>query len=364
MKNNGENSPLCLYQLIDGYCYNSDSLILYDFAHRRFSDPRLFAPKRRSIIDIGAGCGILGLLFARAGYRVCMVEKDAYMSYLARINARGFKEARVINADFLEVGHADFDLWEGARESADLTPLRGVLSKSHSIEPIDLKTDSTKCILSKSDSAPTKGVLSKVDSTKCVESKVDSTKPIDLKVDSTPTKGVLSKPEKSPKSPAFSFAIFNPPFYSSLALEGQNPRINTARFEHYLPLSKLLAGLRGLLHAKARIAFIYDASQLDMVLCALKEEGFGSVCLQFVHPKKNALAKTFMVCARLGGRGRMEVLAPLFLSEANKGADASKHPFIPTKCVDEIYRRANLHSIKVHSRDIDLNNGIITDELH
>lgn len=43
-----------LFQLKNGYRYNSDSVFLWDFAMK-------FAPKGE-VLDVGAGCGILGLL--------------------------------------------------------------------------------------------------------------------------------------------------------------------------------------------------------------------------------------------------------------------------------------------------------------
>lgn len=77
---------LRLYQLSDGYCYNSDSLFLYDFA-------REFIPKVRAkrILDIGAGSGILGLLCARDFESfVTLVERDRDCAFLACKNADRF----------------------------------------------------------------------------------------------------------------------------------------------------------------------------------------------------------------------------------------------------------------------------------
>lgn len=48
---------MLIYQPIEGYCYNSDSLILYDFIMR-------FNPKKE-VLEIGSGCGIIGLLLKR-----------------------------------------------------------------------------------------------------------------------------------------------------------------------------------------------------------------------------------------------------------------------------------------------------------
>ena len=73
---------MLLYQPESGYCYNSDSIFLYDFISS-------FKPKGR-VLDVGAGCGIVGLLVARDNPRVELeaVEKqDIFIEY-ATINAR------------------------------------------------------------------------------------------------------------------------------------------------------------------------------------------------------------------------------------------------------------------------------------
>lgn len=75
------NTCLNLYQLSDGYCYNTDSLILAYFA-------RGFLKPKTRLLDIGAGCGILGLLCAREQtLELQMLEIDPKASLLARRNA-------------------------------------------------------------------------------------------------------------------------------------------------------------------------------------------------------------------------------------------------------------------------------------
>lgn len=89
---------MLLYQPQDGYCYNSDSIFLYDFISS-------FSPKGR-VLDVGAGCGVVGLLVARDNERVKLeaVEKqDIFVEY-ATINARVNKiDCTIYKKDFLEL---------------------------------------------------------------------------------------------------------------------------------------------------------------------------------------------------------------------------------------------------------------------
>lgn len=88
---------MLLYQPESGYCYNSDSIFLYDFINR-------FKPKGR-VLDVGAGCGIVGLLVARDNEKVSLeaVEKQAAFAEYARINARVNKiEYTLYESDFLD----------------------------------------------------------------------------------------------------------------------------------------------------------------------------------------------------------------------------------------------------------------------
>ena len=89
---------MLLYQPESGYCYNSDSMFLYDFISS-------FKPKGE-VLDVGAGCGIVGLLVARDNPKVKLeaVEKqDAFVEY-ATHNARINKiEYTLHQCDFLEL---------------------------------------------------------------------------------------------------------------------------------------------------------------------------------------------------------------------------------------------------------------------
>ncbi len=61
-----------LYQPLNGYCYNSDSIFLYHFITS-------FLPKG-DLLDIGCGVGIIGLLLTRDfGTKTTIIDKQAQM---------------------------------------------------------------------------------------------------------------------------------------------------------------------------------------------------------------------------------------------------------------------------------------------
>ncbi|MDQ7045628.1 MAG: methyltransferase [Sulfurimonas sp.] len=93
---------MLLYQPESGYCYNSDSVFLYDFISS-------FKPKGR-VLDVGAGCAIVGLLVARDNPKIHLeaVEKqEAFIEY-AQHNADVNKiDYKLHKGDFLELEFED-----------------------------------------------------------------------------------------------------------------------------------------------------------------------------------------------------------------------------------------------------------------
>ena len=88
---------MLLYQPNSGYCYNSDSIFLYDFINS-------FNPKGK-VLDVGAGCGVVGLLVARDNEKVVLeaVEKQEQFVEYATINARVNKiDYKINKCDFIE----------------------------------------------------------------------------------------------------------------------------------------------------------------------------------------------------------------------------------------------------------------------
>lgn len=87
---------MLLYQPEDGYCYNSDSIFLYDFIDR-------LNPRGR-MLDVGAGSGVLGLLVARDNrVELEAVEKQELFAFFSKKNAEvNGIEYKLHQVDFLE----------------------------------------------------------------------------------------------------------------------------------------------------------------------------------------------------------------------------------------------------------------------
>ena len=88
-----------IFQLKDGYRYNSDSLFLWDFARKNCS-----FKASQSLLDVGCGCGILGLLLARDfNCALSCIDIQPQNCELAQINAQANDiKASIICADFFK----------------------------------------------------------------------------------------------------------------------------------------------------------------------------------------------------------------------------------------------------------------------
>lgn len=88
---------MLLYQPQDGYCYNSDSIFLFDFIQS-------FSPKGK-LLDVGSGCGIIGLLLAKfCNIQLQMVEKQELMAFYSQKNSEvNGIESQMHQGDFLEM---------------------------------------------------------------------------------------------------------------------------------------------------------------------------------------------------------------------------------------------------------------------
>lgn len=86
-----------IFQLENGYCYNTDSLILAHFAKD------FLKPSCKNLLDIGCGSGVLALLCAREmqGGAWDLVEKEPNMAKCAMLNTKHI-DAKVHCMDFLD----------------------------------------------------------------------------------------------------------------------------------------------------------------------------------------------------------------------------------------------------------------------
>ncbi len=86
---------MLLYQPQNGYCYTSDSIILYDF----ISSCKI----KGEVLEVGSGCGIIGLLVARdnpINLSQIDIQEDFYL--LSKKNAEiNNINSEIINDDFL-----------------------------------------------------------------------------------------------------------------------------------------------------------------------------------------------------------------------------------------------------------------------
>lgn len=109
-----------LFQLKDGYRYNSDSLFLWDFARKNCS-----FKASQSLLDVGCGCGILGLLLARDfNCALSCIDIQPQNCELAQINAQANDiKASIICADF-------FKDWESGNSAGNSVGNFGIPSQS------------------------------------------------------------------------------------------------------------------------------------------------------------------------------------------------------------------------------------------
>ena len=99
---------MILAQLSSGYRYNSDTLVLYDFIRSNLQN---FSGR---VLDVGAGCGILGLLLKRDNKNASLNSLDILQinGEISKFNAmQNGLEAEFINADFANFKDSEkFDL--------------------------------------------------------------------------------------------------------------------------------------------------------------------------------------------------------------------------------------------------------------
>ena len=283
---------LRFYQLADGYAYNSDSLLLLDFAAQFCKN----TPK--NILDMGAGCGILGIMCAhyfRA--QVVAIECQPKVALLAAINAKTAPFNISTNSElskpkgYCQVLCADFLDKATPRHALNLLetmPSQENLAQAHRIHP------------------------------------------------HTP------KPKSSPK---FDLLLSNPPFYHDGTLKSTNEFLRQARYESQLPLQAWIHQSKKLLTPRGALVFCFQAREIARVLEALKQESFTCETLRLVYPLQSKHAKLALIYARLDSKAKLCIEPPLFTHNSSMQTDFTQE-------VTQIYATYRTHSIKVYAQDI------------
>ena len=105
LKSKQKGFSLLLYQEESGFLFNSDAHFLYDFISKS-------VPKGR-VLDVGCGCGIVGLLLKRDfDIDLTGIDIQEHNIFLSQINAKvNSLEGRFVLSDFKEFEDSDkFDL--------------------------------------------------------------------------------------------------------------------------------------------------------------------------------------------------------------------------------------------------------------
>jgi len=226
-----------LYQATSGYCYNSDSIFLYQFISS-------FKPKGK-LLDVGCGVGILSLLLSRDFIlETSIIDKQEKMLNYAKQNF----------------------------------------------------------------------VLNKLEA-----------------------KSYLGEFQDFKSSERFDMIVSNPPFYDSSVLKSKNIHLNIARYAEHLPIEDFISKVKSLLKPRGYFIFCYDAKQVDILLSVLRSKGINPETMQFVHSKINKTSKLVMICARVGSKSMMKILAPYIVFDENN---------CYTSLAQEAFTKASIHSIK------------------
>lgn len=341
---------LRFYQLHDGYAYNSDSLLLLDFAASfltpNASSPRTQSPKLLKLLDMGAGCGILGISCAlHFGAQVVAIERDPIMARLAHINAR--TNLHNLRQHFPHSTHSTNIVSSPAPHT-----LLDEASQSHTggscevicADFLDPSTPSTALLALNSLAAQSLHIDSGAESS--TDSRLESSAAHCTSATTPTTFATSTKPATSALAkPRFDALIANPPFYHDGSLESTSPRLALARYERALPLRAWIAQSKRLLTPRGALIFCYQANALPRVLESLAVEGFTCEQLRLVHPLINRTAKLALLYARLDSRARLSILPPLITHNSPEQSDFTQE-------VAGIYARYRTHSIKVYANDV------------
>lgn len=320
---------LKIYQINEGYCYNSDSLFLWDFA-------RTHLHHGQKVLEIGSGSGVIGLLCAR-DLEITLFQVELQREY-ALLNLKNATHnnifTHVINVNCLEMlDNKAFkvDVWA---MSADSNPLNGIALWT--IEKLG-NAKSAKISKDSKDSTESKSPDSKEDSK--VDSKIDS------KMDEKDAKeqDLLRKIDSkilNIKLEYFDILISNPPFYTEGSLESKNVFKKIATQDIYLPLEQFIAVAKRCLKPSGKLIFCYSVSSLSRILSLLESNNFGVEKMRFIYPRVDKNAIRVMIVAKRNAKPQTLIMPPLITHLSENQSDNTPE-------VSKIYKESKTQSVKV-----------------
>lgn len=343
---------LKIYQIAEGYCYNSDSLFLWDFILPHIKS-------RAKVLELGSGSGIIGLLCAKSkAITLYQIEKQREYAFM---NA---KNAQINHIDSIVI-HADCNMLIQSKDL--LKELQdNMLCNNKKLESMLVETQFKEVLSPESLSLETPLLCSKIkDSKAChvernktsnMESKRDFSTITQNKNNLNPTQSQVSHHNEDTKHvapqyanitslPYFDLIVSNPPFYHTQTLQSNNPFKAQATQSHFLPLSTMLKLAKRVLKPHGKFIFCYAPAMLPEVLESLRAYGFGVESLRFVYPRMEKDSTLVLICARHNSKAQTRILPPLI---THKGLAQQDN----TDEVLSIYKAAHTQSIKVAYDDI------------
>lgn len=321
---------LKIYQINEGYCYNSDSLFLWDFARAQLHNGQ-------KVLEIGSGSGVIGLLCAR-DLEISLFQVELQREY-ALLNLKNATHnnifTHIINVNCLEMLDGKtfkVDVWA---MSGDSNPLNGI-----ALWTIEKLGNAKSAKISK-DSIESKGEDSK-ESSQNAESKdaEKAAKEQDLlrKIDSK----ILNI-----KLEYFDVLISNPPFYTEGTLESKNTFKKIATQDIYLPLEQFILVAKKCLKPSGKLIFCYSVSSLARILSLLETHNFGVEKMRFIYPRLDKNAIRVMIVAKRNAKPQTLILPPLITHLSENQSDNSPE-------VQKIYKDAKTQSVKVDLDSMNL----------
>lgn len=309
---------MTLFQLKDGYRYNCDTIFLWSFIAKYANIRAGFR-----VLDVGCGCGILGLLLKRdfAQIELFMLDLQKINCQISLLNAReNGLNCEIFCGDFSKFG-AKFDASKAKNDTNfNVSDGMNLNTKFYVNDCAKISTNIFK------------------NQCKFGKSNLDE----NLKISRFGFKNLSNSQNLaddftqnlSQISTKFDLIVSNPPFYRDGALQSTNDHIKLSRYSQNLEIESFLRVANLSLKQNGAIAFCYECSEILRVFMALKENKFSPLKVQFIHPKADKNAKTMLIFAKKNSRGVCEILPP-FIS--NDG-----HDF--TQMAKEIFTKANLTS--------------------